>query len=178
MKTIALLRHAKSSWDDPVDRDFDRPLNAKGRRAAETMGRHIRQQGWTYDAIVASPAVRVLETLDGVEAGLGRKLPAQLDKRIYMAAGVTLLDIVHEQDHGADRLLMIGHNPGLEDLIFLLTPADNNPHRQAIDIKYPTATLCEMQFDVESWEDVSGKIGEIVELVRPRDLDAELGPEG
>ncbi|MGP4854847.1 SixA phosphatase family protein, partial [Klebsiella pneumoniae] len=68
MKTLTLLRHAKSGWDDPVARDFDRPLNAKGRRAAEVMGRHMRDAGFAFDHIVASHAIRVGETLDAIEA--------------------------------------------------------------------------------------------------------------
>ncbi|MGB3723829.1 MAG: histidine phosphatase family protein [Pacificimonas sp.] len=179
MKTIALLRHAKSSWDDPVERDFDRPLNAKGRRAAVTMGAHFKDAGLTWGVVVASPATRVIETMDGVEEGLGRRLDAALDKRIYMAGATTLLDIVHDARAEAERLLLIGHNPGLEDLIFLLTPADGGAYRQAVDVKYPTATYAEMAFDVANWTEIdSGRLGELTVLVRPRDLDAELGPDG
>ncbi len=178
MKTIAILRHAKSSWDDPVERDFDRPLNAKGRRAAVTMGRHFRTADLAWDAVVASPAVRVIETLDGVEEGLERKLAPAFDKRIYMAGATTLMDVVSDVDDGADRLLLVGHNPGLEDLIFLLTPADGSAHRQAVDVKYPTATYAEMEFDVDSWDDIdSDTPGRLTVLVRPRDLDPELGPD-
>ncbi|MHB9881135.1 SixA phosphatase family protein [Pacificimonas sp. ICDLI1SI03] len=177
MKSVTLLRHAKSSWDDLVERDFDRPLNAKGRRAAVTMGRHMRQEKLEFDEVVASPAVRVIETLEGVEEGFGRQFTPRFDRRIYMAAGETLLDIVHETEHDSDRLLLVGHNPGLEDLVFLLTPADGSEYRRAIDVKYPTATLCEMRFDVENWADVVAGSGRIAQLVRPRDLDPELGPD-
>ncbi|MEO0499871.1 MAG: histidine phosphatase family protein [Pseudomonadota bacterium] len=178
MKSVTLLRHAKSSWDDPVERDFDRPLNMKGRRAATRMGRYLRDEGLTFDHLVASPAVRVIETLDGVEEGYGAKIAAAFDKRVYMAAGETLLDIVHETDADADRLLLMGHNPGLEDLIFMLVPPGQSDARAAIDVKFPTATLCEMVFDTNDWEEIAAGAGRIERLVRPRDLDPDLGPDG
>lgn len=178
MKTIFLLRHAKSSWDDPVERDFDRPLNPRGRRAAETIGRYLREESLNFDHVVASPAVRVIETLDGVEAGARRPLGATFDRRIYMASAMTLLDIVHEAADDYDSLLLVGHNPGLEDLIFMLTPSDTSPIRREVDVKYPTATLSEMLFDVERWQDIDGGAGKLARLVRPRDLDPELGPDG
>lgn len=178
MKTIFLLRHAKSSWDDPVERDFDRPLNARGRRAAETIGRYLRDEALRFDRVIASPAVRVIETLDGVEAGAGRRLGAAFDKRIYMASATALLDIVHETDAEADTLLLVGHNPGLEDLVFLLTPEGSGPLRKEVDIKYPTATLAEMRFDVGDWEAIDEGSGTLARFVRPRDLDPGLGPDG
>lgn len=178
MKTIFLLRHAKSSWDDPVERDFDRPLNRRGRRAAETIGRYIRDENLRFDRVVSSPAVRVIETLDGVEAGTGRRLGAAFDRRIYMASAMTLLDIVHETDDDIGVLMLVGHNPGLEDLIFMLTPADGTHIRHEVDIKYPTATLCEMVFGVDHWDQIDEGAGKLARLVRPRDLDPELGPDG
>ena len=178
MKSVTLLRHAKSSWDDPVERDLDRPLNAKGRRAAVTIGRHMKEAGLAYDAVLASPAVRVLETLDGVEEGYGRPLSPALDRRIYMASGETLLDLVQEADADAERLLIVGHNPGLEDLVFLFVPEGESAHRDAIDVKYPTATLCEIRFDVDDWDSVRSGTGSIAAFVRPRDLDPKLGPDG
>jgi phosphohistidine phosphatase len=178
MKTVFLLRHAKSSWDDPVERDFDRPLNKRGRRAAETIGRHIRAKSIAFDHVVASPAVRVIETLDAVEDGAGRKLGVAFDRRIYMASVLTLVDIIHETNAEYDSVLLVGHNPGLEDLIFMLTPHDDGPLRSEVDIKYPTATLSEMTFDVDRWEDVDEGKGHLVRLIRPRDLDPELGPDG
>jgi len=95
MKTLTLLRHAKSGWDDPVARDFDRPLNAKGKRAAAMVGRHMRSLGLTFDHAIASPAVRVSETLEQIESGYGRTIAPDLDRRVYLASAATLLDVVH-----------------------------------------------------------------------------------
>lgn len=177
MKTISLLRHAKSSWDDPVERDFDRPLNPRGHRAAEAMGRYLREMDLRFDTVVASPAARVIETLDGIEAGAGRRLGATFDRRIYMASAMTLLDLVQETDEASQSILLVGHNPGLEDLIFMLTPNDGSPLRRQVDLKYPTATLAEMQFGVDRWEDITERSGTLTRLVMPRDLDPGLGPD-
>ena len=94
MRLLSLLRHAKSSWDENVSRDFDRPLNNRGRRAARAMGRFIAEEGLVFDSVLASPAVRVAETVALVEEGLGRSLEAREDRRIYMASGVSLLELV------------------------------------------------------------------------------------
>ncbi|EMD83852.1 SixA phosphatase family protein [Pacificimonas flava] len=177
MKIVTLLRHAKSSWNDDVARDLDRPLNAKGHRAAETVGAHLKHIGLGWDAAIASPAVRVAETIKAFEAGYGRAAGATSDRRVYMADAATLLDVIHELPASTDSVLLIGHNPGLEDLVFMLTPADENPYRLAVDEKYPTATVCQMRFDVDAWDEVEEGGGTIALLVRPRDLDPQLGPD-
>lgn len=121
MKTLTLLRHAKSGWDDPVQRDVDRPLNPKGRRAAATVGRHLRREGVAFDHVVASPALRVQQTLEEVAGGYGQPIVPVLDRRIYMASAATLIDIIRGLPDAAASALLVGHNPGLEDLVSLLT---------------------------------------------------------
>ena len=175
MKILTLLRHAKSAWDDPVARDFDRPLNRRGRRAAQTIGREMRAQGLAFDRVIASPAVRVVETLGEVAAGYGAPLAAEFDKRIYLAAKETLLELVQEADDAAGRLLIVGHNPGLETLALLLTSGEGL--RAELAIKYPTATLAEIALPVEHWRDVAPGAGTLTRFIRPRDLDPELGPD-
>jgi phosphohistidine phosphatase len=176
MKTLTLLRHAKSSWDDAVQRDFDRPLNAKGRRAATSMGRHLKGEGAVFDHLVASPAVRVGETLEGFASGYGR-LPAVVeDRRIYLASAATLLEVVQGLPASAEAALLVGHNPGLEDLVLMLVP-DGGAPRDAVEEKYPTASVAVMRFEVAEWGDVKAGGGEFVRFVRPRDLDPTLGPD-
>lgn len=177
MKTLTLLRHAKSGWDDPVTRDFDRPLNAKGKRAAQTMGRHWRDLGLEFDHIVASPAIRVGETLDAVVAGYGRKLAPVWERRIYLASAATLLDVVHELPADADRILMVGHNPGLEDLVLMLVPEAADGLRALVEQKYPTASFAEMTLDIAAWDAAATGVATLTRYVRPRDLDATLGPD-
>lgn len=177
MKTLTLLRHAKSGWDDPVARDFDRPLNAKGKRAAQAVGRRLRELDLTFDHVVASPAIRVGETLDAIVAGYGRKLAPVWERRIYLASAATLLDVVHELPASAERVLMVGHNPGLEDLVLMLVPAATGNLRGAVEEKYPTATLAEMTLDVASWDAVCAGGATLTRFIRPRDLDPALGPD-
>jgi phosphohistidine phosphatase len=178
MKTLTLLRHAKSGWDDAVPRDLDRPLNPKGRRAAHAMGREIKAMGIDFDRVLASPAVRVRETIDEVERGLGRALAPECDRRLYLASAATLLDVVHEQDDAAETLLLIGHNPGLEELVLALVPEVPGGLRDAVEEKYPTATLAEMTFAVDGWREVARGGATLTRFVRPRDIDATLGPDG
>lgn len=175
MKTLTLLRHAKSGWDDPVTRDFDRPLNGKGRRAAARMGRYMRDEGLAFDAVVASPALRVQQTIAGVEDGYGQTLGPRWDRRIYMASAATLLDLVQGVDDGAARVLLVGHNPGLEDLALHLASA--SPCRAEVEAKYPTATLAELRFEIEHWADLAEGVGTLARFTRPRELDPSLGPD-
>ena len=177
MKTLTLLRHAKSGWDDEVKRDFDRPLNAKGRRAATAMGRHLKGLGVAFDHVVASPALRAAETLDGFAAGYGALPDVKPDRRVYLASAPMLLDVVHELPPAAERVLLIGHNPGLEELVLLLTPDEDGPFRDAVEEKYPTASAAELRFDVTDWRDIAAGAGELARFVRPRDLDPSLGPD-
>jgi phosphohistidine phosphatase len=174
MKTLTLLRHAKSGWDDPVARDFDRPLNPKGQRAAQAVGRHMKAQGLGFDAVIASPAARVVQTLEQVGQGYGSDLAPAWDQRIYLASAATLLDLVHELPDAAETALMVGHNPGLEELVLGLVPGGDL--RGDVEAKFPTASLAEIHFDVARWADVQPGKGELVRFTRPRDLDPSLGP--
>jgi phosphohistidine phosphatase len=174
MKILTLLRHAKSGWDDPVTCDFDRPLNPRGRRAARTVGREMRRLGLVFDRVAASPARRVIETVEEVEGAFGRLDPAY-DKRIYLAAPETLLELVRETADEVTRLLLVGHNPGLEELA--LTLASTGAERTELAAKYPTATLAEISLPVASWTAVAEGSGTLTRFIRPRDLDPELGPE-
>jgi phosphohistidine phosphatase len=177
MKRLTLLRHAKSGWDDPVARDFDRPLNAKGKRAARAIGQHLRDAGIAFDHALASPATRVVETLEELSGGLGRALYHDFDRRLYLASAETLLDVIHDAPESAETLLVAGHNPGLEDLVLLLVPDGAGQDREAVEDKFPTASLAEICFDAARWADVRPGGGTLSRFVRPRDLDPTLGPE-
>jgi phosphohistidine phosphatase len=178
MKTLTLLRHAKSAWDDPVLRDFDRPLNKKGRKAARLVGREMRAQGLVFDAVLASPAIRVVETLADLAEGYGRPIEPRYDPRLYLASAVTLLRIVREADEDAARLLVVGHNPGLEALALQLTGGGaQDGLRAELRLKYPTATVAEIALPAARWSEVAAGAGRLERFIRPRDLDPALGPE-
>jgi phosphohistidine phosphatase len=176
MKTLTLLRHAKSSWDDPVKRDFDRPLNPRGRRAARTVGREMRSLGLGFDRVIASPARRVVETIEEVALSFG-PLNAEYDERVYLAPAAALVDLVRETPDSVGRLLLVGHNPGLEELALFLA-GRHGPLRSEVAIKYPTGTLAEIEFATQHWRTIGRGQGTIVRFIRPRDLDPELGPDG
>ena len=176
MKTLILLRHAKSSWDDHGARDFDRRLNPKGERAARTIGHHMRSLGVTWDRAIASPAARVVETLEQVSEGYGRRIDPDWDRRAYLASAVTLLELVHEAPADVDSLLLAGHNPGLEDLILWLVP-DGDARRDQVEIKFPTASFAVMTCDADNWASVAPGSCTLTTFIRPRDLDASLGPD-
>ena len=177
MRRLTLLRHAKSSWDDTVPRDFDRPLNAKGLRAARTMGRHLRGEGFAFDHVVASPAIRVVETLDGLWEGFGTTLKPVWDRRIYLASCVNLLDVVRETPAEVESLLMAGHNPGLEDLVLMLVPdREGDQLRDSLEEKFPTASVAVLEFDGD-WTALDARGARLTRFTRPRDLDPALGPE-
>jgi phosphohistidine phosphatase len=178
MKSLILLRHAKSSWNDAVARDFDRPLNKRGRRAARAVGEAMRAQGLEWDRVVASPATRVVETLADLAEGYGQPIRADFDERIYLASVTTLLEVIHEADEGADRLLVVGHNPGLENVALMLTDGERrNRLRDELSTKYPTGTVAEIAFPVDCWSEVERGTGKLRKFIRPRDLDPQLGPE-
>lgn len=175
MKTLMLLRHAKSGRDDRVVRDVDRPLNREGHRAAQLVGRYLKRQGLAFDRVVASPAVRVKETLIEVEAGYGTALIPVWDRRVYLATAETLLEIVREQPDAAARVLLVGHSPGLEDLLLLLVPAAANGMRDAVEHQYPTAGIAELTLAVDDWGAVAPGGATLIRFVRPRDLDPTPG---
>ncbi len=178
MKTLTLLRHAKSGWDDPVARDFDRALNPRGQRAAARVGRYLHDEAVVFDHVIASPAVRVIETLEHLAEGYGQALDPQWERRIYLASSATLLDIVATLPAAANHVLMVGHNPGLEDLVLELVPDGAEPGlRDEVEIKFPTASLAEMQLDIDDWAAITANGATLTRFVRPRDLDPSLGPD-
>lgn len=178
MKTLILLRHAKSGWDDHGTPDFDRRLNAKGERAARAMGRHMREAGIGWDHAIASPAARVVETLAAVANGYGRAIEPEWDRRAYLASPSMLLDLAHTAPDTADRLLMSGHNSGLEELILLLVPdRTGDGLRNAVETKFPTASLAVITFAATRWAEIMRGAGTLTHFTRPRDLDPTLGPD-
>ncbi|MBN8841888.1 MAG: histidine phosphatase family protein [Sphingomonadales bacterium] len=178
MKTLTILRHAKSGWDVQVERDFDRPINARGRRGAEIIGQYVKRQGIAVDRIIASPAVRVTETLDLFQPAANLdEIEPHWDRRIYLASAATLIDVIRDTGRDSTDLLIAGHNPGLEDLALMLAPEDGGGALRAeIEEKLPTAALVRLELDIADWHDLDVGMARIVAFVRPRDLDPALAP--
>ncbi|HEU0310637.1 MAG TPA: histidine phosphatase family protein [Sphingomicrobium sp.] len=155
MKSLTLLRHAKTERESTSGLDFDRRLNERGVKDATRIGEEIRSQGLDYDSILCSPAKRAAETAKF--AGLSPRF----DDRIYDASAGQLLRIAQERDRGVDRLLMIGHNPGFEQLASRLigSPMD-----------MPTGSLAEIELPIEDWTDTGTGRGVLRRFVRPKEL--------
>lgn len=176
VKILTLLRHAKSDWDDPRQRDFDRPLNRRGRAAAFAMGRAMRDEGMRFDAIYASPAVRVTETLAIAGEGYGEPFAPEFDQQLYLASPILLLERVQYAVGAGDSILLAGHNPGMEQLALMLSGTGDADALAALAEKYPTGTLAAIRFDVGDWADIREGSGTLTRFLRPRDLDPDLGP--
>ena len=157
MKTLTLLRHAKSERDSPSGSDFDRSLNERGRADAKRMGQEILDLGLKFDLVLASPARRVVETVEEVGG-----LSPQFDDQIYSASTAQLLEIVRSVDDSVESLMLVGHNPGFELLAAKLT--DN-----AVE-DLPTATLVEIELAVDDWRDVDEGGGRLERVIRPNAL--------
>jgi phosphohistidine phosphatase len=178
MKLLGLFRHAKSDWHDARLRDFDRPLNERGRKGAAAMGRHIADHPVRWERVIASPAVRVTQTIEIAEKAAGGAPPVNWDRRIYLANSATLLDILRDQEGEPGSIIIVGHNPSLEDLIFDLVPDDgSSPLRDVVEEKFPTAGFAVIELDIDSWSQIDEGCGRLVHLMRPRDIDPELGPQ-
>jgi len=161
MKTLYLLRHAKSSWKDPELQDFDRPLNGCGREAAPLVGRLIRKKKLKVDLMLSSPAARARQTATLVKESAGLSADLLYDERIYEADAARLLEVVMQAAESADSLMLVGHNPGMEELLTLLTGEG-----QAM----PTAALACVALDVEKWMKARAQAGRLEWLVRPKEL--------
>lgn len=164
MKTLYLLRHAKSSWDDAALRDFERPLNKRGRRAAPLVGEYMRGQNIRPDLVVSSPAERAKQTTALVAEAAG--LPAagvRYDERIYDADVPRLLEVVSRLDAAAQEAMLVGHNPGFEDLLRHLTGED---------VRMPTAALACVRLDLDEWGEVGEGAGRLEWLVKPKELES------
>lgn len=161
MKRLLLLRHAKSSWGDPGLADFDRPLNERGLRAAPLMGRLMRQRRVQPDLIISSPAERARRTAVLVAEAAGFAAPLRFDERIYEATAARLVEVVSQAEEGAGELLLVGHNPGMEELLELLTGEAR---------RMPTAALARIQLDIEKWGKLRERTGRLEWHVKPKEL--------
>lgn len=174
MKILGLMRHAKSDWDDIAKRDFDRGLNERGRKGARLIGAHIRDHGVRWETMLASPAARVQQT---IEAAFPDAEPL-LVEQLYLASGETILDTVANNAGETQTALVVGHNPGLQEVLFeLVDPKNENVLFDEAAAKFPTAAFAVFECDIDDWADLTKGCGKLIHFARPRDLDPELGPE-
>lgn len=174
MKLLGLMRHAKSDWGQSDQRDFDRGLNDRGRRGGKLVGEHIREHGLKWDHIVASPAERVVQTL----AQAMPDADIAYDKRLYLASSDTITEVAAEVGGEAHAVLIVGHNPGLQDTVLsLVAPGQENDLFEEAKVKFPTASFAVIELPINRWTDLKPETGRLAHLARPRDLDPALGPQ-
>lgn len=169
MLRLMLLRHAKSNWPAGVA-DRDRPLAARGREAAPLMGGYLAEELLLPDLVLISPARRTVETWELVAPMLPEKPATQYEPRIYEARTSALLDVVQETAPVVKTLLMIGHNPGFEDLAQSLTGHGDRYAAARMSQKYPTCGLAVLDFAIEDWRDVAERGGRLDRFVTPASL--------
>jgi phosphohistidine phosphatase len=146
MKTLLLVRHAKSSWDDPDLPDEDRPLNARGKRDAPRMGKRLAARGVKVDLILSSPAARAIKTARILADELDYKLKdIVVDDRLYPGAAEDLLQIVHDLGNKLNRVMLVGHDPAFSKLAHRLSPEISH---------MPTCAVAEFKFNARTWPDV------------------------
>jgi phosphohistidine phosphatase len=172
MRRLILLRHTKSDWPSGIV-DHDRPLAARGRRAAPLMGRVLLDRRFIPDKVVVSTAQRTVETWMLASAGLIQLPPGEQDPRIYEAPPHVLANVIRETEDAIETLLLVGHNPGIEALAYDLVADGPATLRQKLSRKYPTGGLAVIDCAVESWRDLHSRCGNLVAFVVPRDLDRE-----
>jgi phosphohistidine phosphatase len=167
VKRIHVLRHAKSSWKDPALVDHDRPLAGRGRRAATAMRKHLRAQRIDPDLVLCSTAVRARQTLARIEPALGRQ-EVKVERALYGATADALMARLRKLPAKCSSVLVIGHNPGLEDLVLEL--ARPSTQRDAVAVKFPTAALATLELDIDGWGELAPGGADLTAFVRPRDL--------
>jgi phosphohistidine phosphatase len=171
MRRLLLLRHAKSSWDEPALADVDRPLAARGRAAAPAMARHMVARGWRPDLVLGSHAERVRQTWQLAAPILGADIPVKILRSLCLAPPSRLLASLRRTSSEFGTLLMIGHNPGFGRLAEDLCSATSSEAYRRLQAKFPTAALAVIEFDVEGWREVASGGGRLIAFRRPKDLD-------
>ena len=167
MKRLYLLRHAKSSWDDPTLADHDRPLAPRGRRAAKVMAEHLGRKGISPELVLCSPSRRTRQTLKRLAPALGKGADVQINPALYAAPEADLLEVLHEVPDEVESVMLIGHNPGIQDLALSIAGAGSGIPR--LRSKFPTAALATLELD-GSWRELAPGSAELVSFVKPKQL--------
>jgi phosphohistidine phosphatase len=172
MKRLCLLRHAKSDWGDPSKDDFDRPLNARGSKAADFMAGYIAQSPYRPDAVLCSTAARATATCAPLCEALGKEVPITYRDELYHAMPDVMLDEIRAASDEAGTLLVVGHNPGL--VLLAIALADDPDDETALRVAHgvPTGGFIVFEFDIDRWSEIAEGKGRTVFFGRPRDLMA------
>ncbi len=171
MKTLLILRHAKSSWSDPTLGDRARSLNARGRSAAASMGKYLAKKEMIPDLIFCSPARRTQETLERLIGQWDGEVETETHNGLYtFSGGQSCMAIIQSTPASVNSLMLIGHNPTMEMLADHLAGSGDKSALAKLAIKFPTAALAVLRFDISTWSDLAEASGELIEFTVPREL--------
>jgi phosphohistidine phosphatase len=170
MRTICLLRHAKSSWDHPSLSDHDRPLAPRGRKTAPLVGHFLSTEGLIPDVVLCSTAARTRETWDLVARYLDDGIPVQFDRELYGASVEEMLGALQAISDESERVLVVGHNPGTENLAEALAARGPSDEFRRLRQKFPTGALAVLEFEGPRWSDLAPGTCRLARFVRPKDL--------
>jgi phosphohistidine phosphatase len=166
MKTLHVLRHAKSSWAEPGLDDHDRPLASRGRRDTKRLASYMQEAGIRPEIVLCSTARRAQETLAGVRSALGDGA-VRSDRELYGASGSELVLLLRRLPAGIGSAMVVGHNPGLEELVALLASAGEDDAVRQLRTKFPTGALAALELDIPEWCDLAPEDGYLRSLVIP-----------
>jgi phosphohistidine phosphatase len=167
VRKLFLLRHAKSSWDDPGLADHDRPLAPRGRRAAKVIAAHLRDQGIAPELVLCSSSQRTRETLERIAPALADGVVLEIEREFYAAPASTLLSRLQAVGDDVESVMLIGHNPGIEQLA--LTLAGDGEKLAEVRRKYQTAALATLEFEGR-WRELEPGAARLADFVKPKQL--------
>ncbi len=170
MRTLHLLRHAKSSWTDERLSDHDRPLDRRGERAATLVGVYFAQHDVRPAVALCSSARRTRETLDRILPCLDPAPELRVERELYLAGPAELLSSIAGVPDEVEAVLLVGHNPGIAELAVRLAVRGDREARQRLARKFPTAACAELRFPDPGWRDLASGGGELLRFVTPKDL--------
>jgi len=170
MRTLYVLRHAKSGWDDPTLHDHDRPLDLRGERAALIMGRYMAQRRFVPDLVLCSTARRAQETRTLAATQWGAEPPVEVDRDLYLTGERMLLKRLARVPDDYRHVLLVAHNPDLHDLVVTLGRRGNEELLAGVAAKFPTAAFAAIKLPLVHWADIGGAVGTLVCYTVPKDL--------
>jgi phosphohistidine phosphatase len=171
MKTLLLWRHTKSDWDNAALSDFDRPLAERGQNAAPVMAQWLRREGLVPDLVLCSAARRAQETWERAAAAFEQLIPVRTEHDLYLAEPDRMLEILRARGGDANTVLVIGHNPGMEQLARALAGNGKKKALKRMREKYPTGAIAVITFDEAQWSDLAPGSGELKTFIRPKDVE-------
>lgn len=172
MRRLLLLRHAKAERSRPGERDRDRRLAERGRHDAPRIGAYMSRHDFVPDRVIVSTAERTRETWELAAAAMDDKPPAEFEDRIYDASAKALLDVVKETEPDVETLLLVGHNPSIQELAVMLVATGDVDIRQRLKEAFPTSALAVIEFKLKDWSRVHPQSGRLERFIDRHSVEA------